>query len=118
MQVETCSQCPSLYGLGQSDSGSDSSSSGSGFWDVFKDLASSWSKAGQQILLNQNPAPIYQTGPGGTTIYQPTQPGTVGPIGGQRPYTPIENVASSISSTTVLVIGAVVVVALLMSKGD
>jgi len=111
MQVETCSQCPSLYGLGQNESGG-------GFWDLFSDLAKSWSKAGQQILINQNPAPIYQTGPGGTTIYQPTQPGTVGPIGSQRPYTPIENVASSISTTTVLVIGAVVVIALLMSKGD
>jgi hypothetical protein len=109
MQVETCNQCPSLYGLGQSG----------GFWgDLFSDLAKSWSKTGQQILLNQNPAPIYESSPGRTVIYQPNQPGTVGPIGYQRPYTPIENVASSISTTTVLVIGAVVVIALIMSKGD
>lgn len=115
MQVETCSQCPSLYGLGQNGQSSQSGSGG-GFWSFFKDLATDWSKTGQQILINQNPAPIYESSPDKTVVYQPTRPGTVGPYG--RPTTPIENVASSVSTTTVIIIGAVVVVALLMSKGD
>lgn len=45
---------------------------GATWGDWLQNLATSWSSAGQQILINQNPATMTTTGPQGTTTYYPT----------------------------------------------
>lgn len=78
---------------------------GASWGDWLQNLATSWSSAGQQILINQNPATMTTSGPGGTTTYYPTSavPGST------------TAAASSGNAMIILAAGAVLLV-LMMSK--
>lgn len=103
MIANGCRHCPSL---------------GATWTETIQDMLTSWSQAGQDVIRAWNQPKVMETGTGGTVVYQ-TPGGAVGPVGAQRSVTPIENVVGAGVSTTILVIGAVVVVALLMSRrGD
>jgi len=58
--------CPSLSGLG--GLGFDSG----GWADVLPTVVTDWSRIGGQLLLNRNPAPVYQQTARGTTVYAQT----------------------------------------------
>jgi hypothetical protein len=61
-------RCPSLNGLGF-DTG--------GWTDTLQTVAADWSRIGGQLLLNRNPAPVYQQTARGTTVYAQTGVPTV-----------------------------------------
>ena len=68
--------CPSCPGLGivQMDYGASigSNTGGGGWGETFQTIAEDWSRIGGQLLLNKNPAPIYQQTAAGTTVYAQT----------------------------------------------
>jgi len=109
MQVATpgCATCPVVP------------VSGLGDWSqTFQDMLTSWSKAGQQILLNLNQPKVYESTPTGTTVYSSGTGGALGPVGSQRTVTPAENVVGQISTTTLLVVGGIVIVAMMMFRKE
>jgi len=64
--------CPGL-GLAIAPVNPYSGSDGGGGWgSVLQTVATDWSRIGGQLLLNQNPAPVYKQTAAGTTIYAQT----------------------------------------------
>lgn len=101
-----CSQCPEA-GLGN--------------WsDTFQNMLSTWSAAGQQILLNLNQPKVMETTPQGTTVYS-APGGTVLPAGtrttGSAP-TPIESIAGQGFSSLIIVAGVIALAIIFMNRGE
>ena len=70
-----CPSCPSMSGIGLAvgDYNPYSGNGDGGGWgETFQQVAEDWSRIGGQLLLNRNPAPIYQQTAQGTTIYAQT----------------------------------------------
>lgn len=104
-----CDQCPSME------------SQGMGTWsDTFQNMLTSWSTAGQQILLNLNQAKVMETTPGGTTIYS-SQAGAVVPPGTRTtsaPPTAAEAIAGQGFSSLIIVAGVIALALILMNKDE
>ena len=71
--------CPSMNGMG----GMEGLGFDTGGWgEVLQTVATDWSRIGGQVLLNRNPAPVYQQTARGTTVYAqtgvPTTPSSTG----------------------------------------
>jgi len=120
MMIAGCDQCPSMAGINLGFA-SASSKKSSGWAETFQDMLKSWSKAGQQILINLNQPLEMETGPGGTKVYQrQATGGTPLPPGfrsSTEPTTPAENIAGMGFSTAILIAGIIALV-LITRKGD
>ncbi len=100
--------------------GGTSGGGGGGGSDWWQQILMGASKTYSQVLLNQNPAPVYRTvGPGGSTVvYQPTGQaiyGATGPGGTAAGQSPAYGLGLG-SNTTMLLVAGLVVVAVVMSK--
>ncbi len=104
-----CSQCPEMNpGLGATWS------------ETFQNMLSTWSTAGQQILLNLNQPKVMETTPQGTTVYA-TPGGTVLPTGTRTtssPPTPVESVVGQGFSTFVIIAGIIVLALILKNREE
>jgi hypothetical protein len=121
MMIAGCDQCPSMAGISLGFASAASSNKSTGWAETFQDMLKSWSRAGQQILINLNQPLEMETGPGGTKVYQrQATGGTPLPPGfrsSTEPTTPAENIAGMGFSTAILIAGIIALV-LITRKGD
>lgn len=104
-----CSQCPEINpGLGATWS------------ETFQNILSTWSTAGQQILLNLNQPKIMETTPEGTTVYA-APGGTVIPTGTRTtasPPTAAESVAGQGFSSLIIIAGLIVLALIIKNREE
>lgn len=90
----------------------------SGSWsETFQGMLESWSKAGQQILLNLNQPLQLETGPGGTRVYQ-TGAGTPGAVVRGQSSTPEGVIREGSYGIALLVVAGLVIYLIVKGNED